>query len=210
MRDLMPPPELATPVNHYRSVGLSSSIVRHVEPEDVYDDRPSHAASVSAAAGYNRPTSQEYQHSASLRQQQLDRIAAAHASYVHAVQVPQQPPRQISNMSTSTSSTVSSSGVSGVSAVSGSENWETYDDDTSEPEVDASDAYFAKVRAARAAGNGVPKQRLLQQQQQQHARGLAPVEVGHPKHQQHQQVMMVDQDGNRIASGSEWTDEDGY
>jgi len=31
---------------------------------------------------------------------------------------------------------------------SGSENWETYDDDTSEPEADASDVYYAKLRAA--------------------------------------------------------------
>ena len=33
------------------------------------------------------------------------------------------------------------------SAVSGSENWETYDD-ASEPEMDASEAYYAKVKAA--------------------------------------------------------------
>ena len=34
--------------------------------------------------------------------------------------------------------------------MSGSENWETYDDASDpEPEVDASDAYYAKLRAAR-------------------------------------------------------------
>jgi protein regulator of cytokinesis 1 len=40
---------------------------------------------------------------------------------------------------------------------SGSENWETYDD-VSEPEADATDVYYAKVRAAQgkrlAAENG--------------------------------------------------------
>jgi protein regulator of cytokinesis 1 len=43
--------------------------------------------------------------------------------------------RQISNSSTIHTVT------------SGSENWETYDD-ASEPEVDASDVYYAKLRAA--------------------------------------------------------------
>ena len=42
MRELVPPPELETPVNPYRSIGLGSgSHVRAVEPEDVYDDRNS-------------------------------------------------------------------------------------------------------------------------------------------------------------------------
>lgn len=51
--------------------------------------------------------------------------------------------RQISNTSS----------ASNPSQVSGSENWETYDDASeAEPESDATDAYYAKVRAAQARG----------------------------------------------------------
>lgn len=173
MRDLMPPPELETPMNHYRSAGLGSSIVRQVEPEDVYDDRHlSHQLS--------RPTSRDYHHST---MRQNERLAPAQSSYPQAP-----PPRQISNTST---------------VISGSENWETYDDN-SEPEPDASDAYYAKVRAARTkrmtpeTGYGRP-----QASQAKRQRGIPPaMHAGHA---------MLDGEGNRIVSASEWTDEDaGY
>jgi protein regulator of cytokinesis 1 len=164
MRDLMPPPELETPVNHYRSTGLSSSIVRQVEPEDVYDDRYSYQEN-------SRPASRDYYSSRSTQ-----------PSY------PQAPPpvRQISNTSSSSSNTST--------VITGSENWETYDDN-SEPEEDLSDAYFAKLRAARA-GNARPQSSLAKRN-----RGLPPAHAG---------PAMVDREGNRIISGSEWTDEDGY
>lgn len=97
------------------------------------------------------------------------------------------PPRQISNTST---------------VISGSENWETYDD-YSEPEADASDTYYAKVRAA----NGKrytpedPYSRL-QSSQNKRMRGVPPpMSAGHGT---------VDAEGNRIISGSEWTDEDAF
>lgn len=173
MRDLMPPPDLETPVNHYRSAGIGSSIVRQVEPEDVYDDgHLSHQ--------YSRPTSRDYQHS-SMRQ--TDRLMPAQSSYPQAP-----PPRQISNTST---------------VISGSENWETYDDN-SEPEPDASDAYYAKVRAARSKRmtpeTGYARPQASQAKRQ---RGIPPaMHAGHA---------MIDGDGNRIVSASEWTDEDaGY
>ncbi|GAB1320354.1 Microtubule bundling protein [Madurella fahalii] len=162
MRDLMPPPELETPVNHYRSTGLSSSIVRHVEPEDVYDDHR------YSSQENSRPLSREYPPARSY---------------------PQAPPavRQISNTST---------------VVSGSENWETYDDN-SEPEVDASDTYYAKVRAARTGQRITPEasygRPLAAQMKRQ--RGFPPAHAGH---------VMVDHEGNRIVSGNEWTDEDPY
>lgn len=178
MRDLMPPPELETPVNHYRAAGLGSSIVRAVEPEDVYDDNK-----YGAQENNSRPLSREYPPPA--------------RSYPHA------PPavRQISNTST---------------VVSGSENWETYDDN-SEPEVDASDTYYAKVRAARAgqqritpeaaaAGYGRPHHAPAAnaQMMMKRQRGLPPAHGHAAAH------VVVDHDGNRIASGSEWTDEDAY
>ncbi|KAK4190361.1 anaphase spindle elongation protein 1 [Podospora australis] len=196
MRDLLPPPELETPANHFhRSVNLSSSIIRAVEPEDVYDDRYRRHPKETDS----RPTSREYAPS--------DRSGSGHsssasASYAHAPAPPPPAIRQISNTST---------------VVSGSENWETYDD-TSEPEMDASEVYYAKVRAAAAASHHhqVPRRmtpeygRHSQQSQQpvqmmmKRSRGLPPTSNGHAGH------VMVDDDGNRIMSGSEWTDEDAF
>ncbi|KAK3379778.1 microtubule associated protein-domain-containing protein [Lasiosphaeria ovina] len=197
MRDLMPPPELATPANHYRSAGLESSIVRHVEPEDVYDDRQ---------LG-NRPASRDYY-------QQAERPGTG-AQKMSSSSYPQAPPppamgggggapRQISNTST---------------IVSGSENWETYDDN-SEPEADASDAYYAKVRAARAGKRMTPETGYSRPHAggpaAKRPRGFPP---GYPHHQQHPAShahaghVMVDHEGNRIVSGvsgSEWTDEDAF
>lgn len=217
MRDLLPPPEqLETPMHHYRAPGLGSSIVRHVEPEDVYDDR---------ASEYSRPASrdqypiqyqnQQQQHRlvqqeqdayrASTSTHQYERFSTAQpAHYLNNAgsnypQAPPPPPpaRQISN----TSST----------AISGSENWETYDDNSEvEPEPDASDAYYAKVRAARSgkrltpdygagAGyglRGVPG--YINPPQSKRLRGIPPpCREGLP-------------DDGRMVSGSEWTDEDAF
>jgi protein regulator of cytokinesis 1 len=168
MRDLMPPPELETPVNHYRNAGFGSSIVRQVEPEDVYDDRYSSQEN-------SRPASRDYYHS-----RPSDR--PAHPAYSQAPP----PVRQISNTST---------------VVTGSENWETYDDN-SEPEEDLSDAYFAKLRAARAGKRITPEANYGRpQSQMKRNRGLPPAHAGQ---------VMVDHEGNRIVSGSEWTDEDAF
>lgn len=169
MRDLMPPPELETPVNHYRSTNLGSSIVRQVEPEDVYDDRYSYQEN-------SRPASRDYCPSRASQR-------SAHAPY------PQAPPpvRQISSTST---------------IVTGSENWETYDDN-SEPEEDLSDAYFARLRAARAGKRDSSETEYARPQANQMKR-LRSVPSGHAGQ------VMVDHEGNRIASGSEWTDEDAF
>jgi Ase1/PRC1/MAP65 family protein len=169
MRELLPPPELETPVNHYRSANLSSSIVRHVEPEDVYDDRYSYEEN-------SRPASRDYFKGS---------VRSAQSSYPDAPAAPP-PVRQISHTSSHSSNTST--------VITGSENWETYDDN-SEPEEDLSDAYFARLRAARA-GNARPQSSLMKRQ-----RGAQPTGAGQA---------MVDEDGNRIVSVSEWTDEDGY
>ncbi|KAJ2984863.1 hypothetical protein NUW58_g5836 [Xylaria curta] len=167
MRELVPPPQLETPINPYRGVGLGSgSHVRAVEPDDVYDDHGSQQ-------NYGR----SYMHQASHTSLRNERTAYPHAP----------PPRQTSNTST---------------AISGSENWETYDDN-SEPEHDVSDAYYAKVRAARSKrftpedGYGNP-----QNSQAKRHRGLPPAI--------HNGQVTVDAEGNRIISGSEWTDEDAF
>lgn len=109
-----------------------------------------------------------------------DRLA--HSNYPQAP-----PPRQISNTST---------------VVTGSENWETYDDN-SEPEPDVSDTYYAKLRAARGK-RFTPEDSYARPQSSQakRQRGLPPsMHAGHA---------MIDDAGNRIVSGSEWTDEDAY
>ncbi|KAL2135457.1 hypothetical protein VTI74DRAFT_8443 [Chaetomium olivicolor] len=172
MRELLPPPELETPVNHYRSTGLGSSIVRQVEPEDVYDDRH------SSYQENSRPASRDYYLSRSQNR-------GSQSSYHQ----PPAPVRQVSN--NSNTSTI----------VTGSENWETYDDN-SEPEEDLSDAYFAKMRAARAAMRVTPEAAYRSQaSQMKRQRGIPPTQHGQA---------MVDHEGNRIVSGSEWTDEDAY
>ncbi|KAJ3557720.1 hypothetical protein NPX13_g9872 [Xylaria arbuscula] len=167
MRELVPPPELETPVNPYRSVGLGSgSHVRAVEPEDVYDDRNSQQS-------YGR----SYMHQASHASLRSERSAYPHAP----------PPRQTSNTST---------------VISGSENWETYDDN-SEPEADASDAYYAKVRAARGKRFSPEDPYMdVQTSQAKRVRGLPPA--------MHNSHVTIDAEGNRIISGSEWTDEDAF
>lgn len=169
MRELLPPPELETPANPYRGTGLGSSIVRNVEPEDVYDDR-------YLANNHSRPMSRDYQ--STMR-------PPAQPSY------PQAPPpgRQISATST---------------VVTGSENWETYDDN-SEPEMDASDTYYAKLRAARAGKRLSPDTTYARPGpgQAKRQRGIPPTShAGHGT---------LDGEGNRTMSGStEWTDEDAF
>ena len=180
MRDLMAPPPAPTPISHFRTESvMSSGSVRHVSPEDVYDDR------------YKRqPLSRQesyHDHHSSMRDD--GRYASSHSYNV----VPA--PRQISNTSAATTT------------VSGSENWETYDD-VSEPEQDASDAYYAKLRAAAARGKR-PNQEdgfsMSHGSQSKKQRGIPPygAHAGH---------VLMDAEGNRIISGSEanWTDEDAF
>jgi Ase1/PRC1/MAP65 family protein len=173
MRDLFIPPALI-PVQHLRSNSAESCAgVRHVSPEDVYDDRKQ-----------NHPPSHYEPQSSLLRRDEL---------LVQSCQYYQTPtPRQISNTSLATTT------------VSGSENWETYDD-VSEPEQDASEAYYAKLRAARGKRDnpydGYASQQGIQLKKQ---KGIPP--LAHAGH------ALLDKDGNRIPSGSEsnWTDEDAF
>lgn len=180
MRDLRSVASLEAPLNPYKSVGLNTSIVRAVDPEDVYDDRP-------PSSRMSRPDSNmshRRQHS------YLDDEDEDHYSSVREVpRYPQAPPSRLVS-STSTTSTV----------VTGSENWETYDDN-SEPEPDASDAYYAKLRAARGKRIEPEQGHRPTSSTAKRTRGV-PAAYGAP--------VMIDQDGNRIVSGSEWTDEDGF
>ncbi|KAL2753294.1 hypothetical protein ACRALDRAFT_1083045 [Sodiomyces alcalophilus JCM 7366] len=217
MRDLVPVPELETPVDpYYNSMGLGgSNIVRQTELEDVYEDPPApppprQVRSNSALSQsysqhdyasqhhhhqqqqYHQPYHQQYpqqQQAPTLRQ--VATMSSKPSSYPQA---PPPPPRQISNSS------------HGSSNVTGSENWETYDDN-SEPEADVSDTYYAKVRAAR--GKRMEPEPELEAgfrptaSQTKRMRGIPPMlPPGH---------VYIDDDGNRVVSkGSEWTDEDAY
>jgi protein regulator of cytokinesis 1 len=178
MRDLTSVPELETPKNPYKGLGKGPSvIVRPVEPEDVYEDPPTRTTRSNSSN--TRPHSQY----SNQYYEEEDRYATIRA-------YPSAPPaRQIS--STSHAST----------AISGSENWETYDDN-SEPEPDASDAYYAKLRAARGKRFEPEQGHRPTSSQAKRARGVPPGYGGG--------VVMVDQDGQRIISGSEWTDEDAF
>lgn len=125
MRDLFVPPAAPTPISHFRAESVASSgSVRHVSPEDVYDDRYLRQAQT-------RPQSYHELHS-SLRQDEL-----ANGGFSQSTSYPLAPPsRQISNISAATTT------------VSGNSNWESYGSDE-EPEQDRSDEYYARLRAAR-------------------------------------------------------------
>ncbi|KAK8048334.1 microtubule associated protein-domain-containing protein [Apiospora phragmitis] len=191
MRELVPGPPLATPNNPYKGLGLmtgSSSNIRAVEPEDVYLDREaSQSQSSYSRSQMSQMTASNYSHTSAGQNERFTRSG-----------YPQAPPlRQVSD--TSTATTVSTMST----AVSGSENWETYDDN-SEPEPDASDTYYAKVRAAQAHGKRFTPEdpySRLQSSQTKRIRGIPPMHAGHGT---------VDAEGNRTISGSEWTDDDPY
>lgn len=172
MRDLFVPPPAPTPTPHslYRSESVTSSIgsVRHVTPEDAFYDE-----GYSKSQRNGRPQSY-HELKSSMRQNERDTQPYP----------PAPPSRQISNTSNNTT-------------VSGSENWQTIEDD-SEPEQDASDAYYAKLRAAR--NKRFTPEDYSQGGQPKKQKGIPPYD---------NRAGLTDA---RIISGSEanWTDEDAF
>jgi protein regulator of cytokinesis 1 len=127
MREYFVPPPAPTPMQEHRSISVASSgSVRQVPPEDVYDDR--------VQGSHNQPSMED--HVAEQPYHGMHSSTAAPYFQQEAVYRVSSGSRQISSTSAATT------------AASGSENWETYDD-ASEPEVDASEAYYSKLRAAR-------------------------------------------------------------
>lgn len=174
MRDLKAVPELGPPSSPYKGTGLDTTIVRGIEPEDVYDDRsPVHRLPRSDSNLTTATTASYYTES-----EHYGRSTAS--AYPMAP-----PPRQHSGSST---------------LVSGSENWETYDD-YSEPEVDATDTYYAKLRAAKNKRNEPDYGSRPQSSMAKRLRGIPPP-------QGYTGPVMIDDQGNRIVSGGEWTDDD--
>ena len=181
MRELLPAPDLDAPVNHYRTV-LGASIVRQVEPEDPYGgdtDRYSlqENSRPESNASYYHHAPSSFSASTRPRAQTVGTTESSASSTSSGSS------RQMSNISSS--STV----------VTGSENWETYDDDSA-PEPDASDMYFAKLRAARRNQH----QQIIMVKQR--GRGIPP-----PAQAQAQAGAAGGPDGSK-SGGSEWTDED--
>ncbi|KAK2596165.1 Microtubule bundling protein [Conoideocrella luteorostrata] len=185
MRDLKSVPELQTPKNPYRAAGVESSIVRQVEPEDVYDDRPQTSRAMRSNSNLSNYAQQQH-YNDEYDDRYDDRYATIRAPRPGFPQIA--PPRQLSN--TSNSST----------AISGSENWETYDDN-SEPEPDASEDYYSKLRAARGKRYEPEQGHGPVSSQAKRLRGIPGTPYAAPP-------VMIDQEGHRIISGSEWTDED--
>lgn len=214
MRDLVATkPDLETPLMSVFRPPFrpdSSQNVRQVEPEDVYDDRSCSSRSQSqqsycsrsdqfgqstygSQSVYGHQPYQTYQSSQSSSTTGYPKQRMATGSLRH-----------ISDTST---------------AVSGSENWETYDDN-SEPELDASETYYAKLRAARGkqfsedgnesagSGSGTGSIRAAgsvhASPNTKRTRGIPPTASAYAGH------TLADVDGNRIVSGSEWTDEDAF
>jgi protein regulator of cytokinesis 1 len=174
MRDLFEPPPAPTPITHSRAESAASSgSVRHVEPEDTFYD--------GGYAQQQRGRPQSYHElKSSMRQNEREpHMSSSHHSGP--------PSRQISNNSNAT--------------VSGSENWQTIEDD-SEPEQDYSEAYYARLRAARAGKRFTPEDYPQGGQLKKH-KGLPPSGA---------HAGLMETESNRIVSGSEaaWTDEDAF
>lgn len=190
MRDLVAVPETETeaPAGYYSSSSdRGSGIIRHIEPEDVYDDRPKHHS-----GEYERPIShhdfRDFPSNASLRNHdsgpRYERFAQSYS------QAPGPAIRQISNQSSDSNGTV----------VTGSENWETYDDN-SEPEDDIPIGHYAKIRSGRNNYAMEPPSNFNASLQAKRPRGIPPA--------MQQPHVLVDGDGRRVYSGSSgWTDED--
>ncbi|KAK3721523.1 Microtubule bundling protein [Vermiconidia calcicola] len=182
MKDLFMPPT-PTPTNEKENafdVERSASVVRHVEPEDPYDDRaryqqqqPTHSSKMGPP-----PQRPNYPRSDASYSTQASR-PMSRSEYPVAP-----PSRQTSN----TSSVLSGQ-------VSGSENWETYTDNSENEEADATEAYYAKV-----------KQQQMLRSQGYNKRPAAPgAQLGATK-KMREQVIVEERVGVE-GSDAGWTDE---
>ncbi|KAL8923213.1 MAG: hypothetical protein Q9172_003232 [Xanthocarpia lactea] len=195
MRELFEPPSM-TPQNYYdseniRCASVASSTgtgsVRQITPEDVYDDRERMSCVTSSAVPSEQNTPQDYR----------DLQASRHYDPHHQQKsryAPVADSRQISSTSTTTT------------AATGSENWETFDD-ASEPEVDATEAYYAKLRAAKMGKRMTPEG------------GYTPPRGGPGKKfrgiygtGERTETVVEETTGRPVHAGSDagWTDEDAF
>ena len=190
MRDLFVPPTVtpssALDVENMRCESAASSTtgkVSQIIPEDVYDDRERMSYVPTSIMQFPGDTQKSYR----------DAQASTHHNTRHQQYVPFADSRQISTTSNSTT------------AASGSENWETFDD-ASEPELDLSEAYYAKLRAAKTGKRFEPEG------------GYTPPRSGPGKRLKgvygagNIGQTVIQESGRRLVTGSEsaWTDEDAF
>ena len=195
MRDLFVPPNdkpiSADDEKNVRCASVASSAdtgsVRPISPEDVYDDRERMSCVTMSMVESVRNTPQNYR----------DVQASVQYSTRHQPQGQYEPRADGRQLSTTSSSNT---------AASGSENWETFDD-ASEPEVDASEACYAKIRGAKLGKRITPEGGYT-----------APRSVLGKKFKatyggvENQQTVFEVDGARRLVTGSEsaWTDEDAF
>ncbi|MCJ1314400.1 hypothetical protein MMC25_008082 [Agyrium rufum] len=148
MRDLFVPPTAALPSTssydneNWRTTSISSSdggVVHVSAQEDPYIEYKSHPSSRSQSNTSCQHTTQHHSREIPSFQPTSAPRYEDDRSYQRYQQAYQPTSTDLRQISTSTSNTT---------LASGSENWETYDD-ASEPETDANDAYYAKLKASR-------------------------------------------------------------
>jgi protein regulator of cytokinesis 1 len=177
-----------------------SGNVRPISPEDVYDDRNQRSVMNNSVLQHHHDMSQSFQSFQSSMGQDRSYYQRPQNHYAQ----PQQPSQQQhyaqpqyhhpapSNRQISNTSTINT-------VTSGSENWETYDD-ASDPEPDATEVYYAKLRAAqgkRFASEDPYGHSSSAGKKTKGIRGVGPCE------------RLVEQNGQMVrADGSDgWTDE---
>ncbi|KAL9612521.1 MAG: hypothetical protein Q9167_002906 [Letrouitia subvulpina] len=192
MRDLFKPPSTTRmqsyDVENIRCPSVASSAetgsVRQITPEDVYDDRERMSYVPSSAMHSEQSTPQNFRDLQALRK--YDPRNQQQARYGSVAES-----RQISTTSTTTT------------AASGSENWETFDD-ASEPEVDTSESYYAKMRATKNYKRFTPEG------------GYTPPRGGPGKKLRGVYGLtgatetVVEEGTGRVVSDAGWTDEDAF
>lgn len=198
MKDLfMPPTPTTTGGNESQDGERSASVVRHVEPEDPYDDNSKyrndtyqslHSSSMQPPPRphYNRATPSQDSHYASSTYS----AGTASSRPMSRQDYPVAPPsRQTSNTSSVMSSNVAAS------QASGSENWETYTDTSENDEADATEAYYARV-----------KQQQLRQQQMTayNKRPATAMQLAAPKRVCERTIA---EEGGVEGSEAGWTDD---
>ncbi|CAK3856675.1 Anaphase spindle elongation 1 [Lecanosticta acicola] len=186
MKDLFIPPTPTPCGNKENGPGFerSASVLRHVRSEDPYDDNSRYRNNQYSSTASS--VSMHSSRSGHMHARSVDSLASNVSRPISRTEYPVAPPfsRQASN----TSSVMSGS------AASGSENWETYTDNSEAEENDATDAYYAKVKA----------QHMRQANKRPAAHGMG-AQLGAVKRVREQPIV---EEGNHME-GSEagWTDD---
>lgn len=136
MKDLFIPPT-PTPSGPPSDLQRSGSVIRHATPEDPYDD----------SASYRAQRPQTSYASSTMGPPPRPQYPRAEHSYASSISTNSRPmSRDHYPLAPPSRQTSNTSSIMTGSQASGSENWETYTDASDTEEVDATEAYYAKVR----------------------------------------------------------------